>query len=333
MATLRPVLTSLTLLSTLVLCQVASAKDWEQKAPEGYRPLVRKALEHVDEKRWAEATALFERAHAMFPNARTLRGLAIVNFEARRYVEALRFGRESLANKVRPLTDDQREYLEELVEQADAFVGRYTIQVTPEGAELWVDGHPAALTDGVLLLDPGAHEIVARAPKHTELSRSVRVQAGQSGEFRLDLVPTQAAARAAEANTEPTPEPQPTHQTRSEQRPRLWTWVAAGASAAFAIAAVGIYASALSERDDIADTCRGMQGGACTPMERDQLLDDSDIGLKETLTTTGIVLSAAGAVGAGVLFYLEGRPAEAESEAAATTIGVLPGAIAVTGRF
>jgi Flp pilus assembly protein TadD len=67
-------------------------------------PAYREAIEHgLAEYRagnFAEARALFLRAHAISPNARTLRGLGIVEYELRNYAEAIVRLRQALASTV-----------------------------------------------------------------------------------------------------------------------------------------------------------------------------------------------------------------------------------------
>src|SRR3954470_14714051 len=59
-------------------------------APAGYDDLIKRAVVEFDNSHWAEARALFGRAHELAPNARTFRGLGITAFELRRYVDATR---------------------------------------------------------------------------------------------------------------------------------------------------------------------------------------------------------------------------------------------------
>ncbi|MEY4512912.1 MAG: hypothetical protein RLZZ450_5034 [Pseudomonadota bacterium] len=49
----------------------------------GYRETIAEALIEYEAHNYLEARTLFERAHKLYPNARTLRGLAVVAFELR----------------------------------------------------------------------------------------------------------------------------------------------------------------------------------------------------------------------------------------------------------
>ena len=81
----------------LRLCMIASmlltmlcAKAEAQTNESEYQRLVRQAIAEYAEHNFAEARALFARAHALEPNARTLRGLGMTAFELRSYAEVYR---------------------------------------------------------------------------------------------------------------------------------------------------------------------------------------------------------------------------------------------------
>src|SRR5688572_7254192 len=53
-----------------------------------YKRAVEEALKEYGLGHFEEARSLFRRAHGIYPNARTLRGLGMVEFELRHYVRA-----------------------------------------------------------------------------------------------------------------------------------------------------------------------------------------------------------------------------------------------------
>src|SRR6185369_16308176 len=69
-----------------------------------YNRLIREGLAEYEARNWPEALTLFERAHAVQPNARTLRAIGNVAFEMRRYTKAIDALRASLADGRKPLT-------------------------------------------------------------------------------------------------------------------------------------------------------------------------------------------------------------------------------------
>jgi tetratricopeptide (TPR) repeat protein len=74
-----------------------------------YRQLIAQAVEEFHASHFVEARALFERAHAISPNARTFRGLGITAFELRRYTLAVRELNAALEDLRNPLPPALRE--------------------------------------------------------------------------------------------------------------------------------------------------------------------------------------------------------------------------------
>src|SRR5688500_11195422 len=129
--------TAAALLSIVLLASPAHA----QEAPAAYRPLIDDAVREFSEGHWEEARALFRRAHDLYPNARTLRGIGMASFELRDYLSALRALRESLTDRRQPLTAEQRSRVDELLDRTRAFIATYRVRA-PSGATIIVDGVP-----------------------------------------------------------------------------------------------------------------------------------------------------------------------------------------------
>ena len=154
--------------------------------------LIGDAVAEYDAGHFQEARALFRQAHEKQPTARTLRGIGMCSFELRDYVEATRALAASLREQRRPLTSEQKRHAEALLARANTFVGRFTVKVKPEGASLFVDGHPADLEpDGVLLLAFGRHQLSLRCPSCSpaEKDEDVDVSGGEKKDIELALAP------------------------------------------------------------------------------------------------------------------------------------------------
>jgi len=101
--------------ATLVLVLIAVSFDaWaapgssREAAPgetQAYRALINDAAAEYDAKHFAEARALFRRAHELEPSARTWRGMGMAAFELRDYVKSLRALEASLVDSRLPLSD------------------------------------------------------------------------------------------------------------------------------------------------------------------------------------------------------------------------------------
>lgn len=168
----------------------SSASAQPLAEPAAYRPLVDEALTEFDAGRYAEARTLFERAHAVYPNARTLRGIGMAAFELRDYVASAAALEASLASDVRPLTEEQRTAAIALRERALVFVGSFGIGPAPAGTEVRVDGVVTAPAGSIessarVALAVGSHEIALRAPDGRSVRAAVVVHGGEDEDLGL----------------------------------------------------------------------------------------------------------------------------------------------------
>jgi tetratricopeptide (TPR) repeat protein len=207
---------------------------WAQAEDPRYTALLADAVAEYGAGNYAEARALFAQAHAVLPNARTLRGMGMAAFELREYADALRHLRAALASKDRPLTADQRAHAEGLLRRAHAYVGSFVVALQPADASLLVDGVPAVLEpDGTLLLSLGRHELTARCPTCQDLSRTVVVRGGETGTLTLQLEPRVSEATAPAVARDAA---EPSHRAASDRSGARWLLGGAGVAAASAVA-------------------------------------------------------------------------------------------------
>jgi hypothetical protein len=176
--------------------------------PAGYRDTINAAIAEFTAGHHAEARALFRQAHGMYPNARTLRGIGMCAFELREYAEAVRTLRASLNDPRRPLTPEMTEQVQAALGRANAFVGRYEVEV-PEGALLFVDHSAAPLSldeDGSILLSLGTHVVTTRRGSTTLADLRIEVRGGERE--HLELVPASAPQTPPPAPVIPPPDAQ-----------------------------------------------------------------------------------------------------------------------------
>jgi hypothetical protein len=128
---------------------------------------------------------LFERAHALAPSARTLRGLGISAFELRHYVQAVRELEASLVDPRNPLTAEQRSEVNQAVARARRYVGTVSVRVRPERAMLLLDG--VEIKERELLLDVGDDRLTARAEGYRDADHALRVAGGSTQSVVLEL--------------------------------------------------------------------------------------------------------------------------------------------------
>lgn len=213
-----------------VSAQPRSADPAAYNSPQ-YKELVQRALQEYDLGHWSEARVFFAKAHELAPNARTLRGLALVSYESRRYVDTIRFGEQALTNQVQPLTPTLRGQLQQFVEQARSFVAHARIVTKPADAELRIDGVTAARgEDGALALDAGTHELVVTAAGYDAQTRTLNVEGGS--DVRFDIALTREVVAAAEPQSEPSSQAEvPAAHGGGSVGP----WIVIGVSAAVAV--------------------------------------------------------------------------------------------------
>jgi hypothetical protein len=228
------------LVSGLLLlgCLVAgTARADALHEPEGYRVTVEEALAERELGHYLESRVLFAKAHALFPSARTLRGLGLSDYDLRDYPSSIRNLEASLASTVRPLEGALRSEVESVLAHAYDFVGRYTFSVSPASAELRIGD---ALVDPSLstatLLPVGPHLIRMQAAGYSPLEEKLIVRGGEQQQLSFVL---QASKERAPARAD----------TSADSRPwykRGWVWATAGAIVVGAATA----AIVIAKRDD-----------------------------------------------------------------------------------
>ena len=196
------------------------------ESPE-YRAAIDAAVLEHDAGHFVEARAQFLRAHAISPNARTLRGLGMVEFELRNYGECVRYLEQALASDVRPLDEGLRRETMTLLERARAYVGEVHVAVDPGTASVVVDGVTVASgPEASFVLVVGDHELEFRARGHLPEKRAINIRGGDQKSIRVVLSSPAAAQVQLTSSAVSTPA-----LPRSERQPlvkKWWLWTAIG---------------------------------------------------------------------------------------------------------
>jgi tetratricopeptide (TPR) repeat protein len=217
----------------------------ETSEPPGYRALVEQGLSEFSVHHYEEARALFARAHALYPNARTHRALGLAAFELRNYIEAVNHFELALSSKLRPLDDDLRKQAEEVLERAYGFIGRVQVTREPKAAELSLDSQAVVLpANGVLLVRIGEHTLEAQAAGFASQKQRFEITGGERTALRIRLLPLSPANVAAAGA--PATSPQQADQAPAARRAWYkspWLWTGVGIVLAGAAAGVGVAVS------------------------------------------------------------------------------------------
>lgn len=168
-----------------------------QAEPPEYRSAIESAVAEYELGNFAEARSQFQRAHELYPNARSWRGMGMTEFELRNYPEALAHLERSLAEPIKPLPSGLRKETERLLEKTRGYVARLTLRCAPADASVTLDGVPLEpkATD-VLLLAVGDHVLEFHAPGHHPQKRSIKVTGGEQPTLHVVLA-SHASQRAS----------------------------------------------------------------------------------------------------------------------------------------
>jgi len=219
-----------------------------QADPPAYRAAVDEAMAEYELRHFAEARALFARAHQIQPNARTLRGLGVVAFELRMYVECTERLAAALASRERPLTGDLRRETERLLARASQFVSELSLSITPADTGLSVDGGPyAPPPTSALKLQAGDHVLELRAKERRPERHELTLIGGERTTLRITLEPLPPpmptatllsdSARSSGLSTAPRSD---AHEPPSALRKNPWLWAGVATVAAGAALALGL---------------------------------------------------------------------------------------------
>ncbi|MFT3922051.1 MAG: tetratricopeptide repeat protein [Myxococcales bacterium] len=147
--------------------------------PPGYDEAVDRAVAEYMAKNYAEARAEFSRANDLYSNARTLRGLGMVEFEMRHYADTIQHLEQALASPVRSLEGAMRSDTEALLARAKGYVARVKVDVTPREATLVVDGESFQGDFSNLVLEVGDHVLEFKANGRQSEKRRVKASGGE----------------------------------------------------------------------------------------------------------------------------------------------------------
>jgi hypothetical protein len=221
----------------------SSSEGGAAREPADYKPTIDSAVGEFEHGNFEEAREHFARAHALFPNARTLRGLGMVEFELRNYVDAVTYLKAALRSEVKPLAGSLRSETERLLQRALAYVGSVRLRIQPNHAELSVDGFPVAEPSrNELILPVGDHVLELHAEGYVSERHAIKLRGEQVLTLELQLtragIVASAGAPPREVATDrPGTAPTPAYK-------RWWLWTSVGL-----VLAGGITAAVLLTRD------------------------------------------------------------------------------------
>jgi tetratricopeptide (TPR) repeat protein len=273
----------------VLLLAFASGAEAQAESPQ-YRSAIDLAVREYSVGNWDEALLRFRNAHAIYPNARTLRGMGLAAYELRDYVRAIGWLQEAINSTENALTEAQRAETEKALAGARDYAARLQLSVEPSNAVISVDGGAAVRDEaGLVLLNPGEHELFAEAEGYEAQRRALRVDAGDRPTLELKLraesgEPVSLAAPPAALSTE------------GGAGGSVLPWVVIGAGVAVTATGAIFLGMALSDKADVEDAPDGTRWSEIEGAE----------GRVGTFSALGFVLLGVGVAGttAGIVWML-----------------------------
>jgi tetratricopeptide (TPR) repeat protein len=317
----------LTVLLGLATTRAARAEDSSE-----YKSLTAAAVEEHGLGHYEEARALFAKAHAIDPNARTLWGMGVAAFEGRQYVDAIGLLEAALKEQRKPLTSAQHKQAESLLERSRDFVVRLPLRVQPRNAQVTIDGR-AIQSDphSPVLLDAGTHQIVISAPGYQELTRSMRWSAGDAPAWDVRLEPKQSA-QAAVAESGASQLPSGAQATPGDEQPlgafTVLKWVSLGGT----VAALGIMGAGLGLRESAA---KEWNDDTQCPDDKNENCPKTKLAEKKwrTMAIAGGAATGVFAALSVVFFVLDRKPRRDGAQAATRCVPAFGPGVACQTRF
>lgn len=229
---LAPLIARFALALALFCPSLALAGDNKKAPPPEYTEAVNQALSELEANNYPEALAEFKRAHAIFPNARTLRGLGMVEFELRHYAQSKSLLQQALASTVKPLEGKLKADTEALLDRTRRYLSELKVQYSPGSATVTVDGASGHQPSEVgYELEVGEHVVEVRASGYATERRTVNVTGGESLSITVRLeslapTPVAAAAPVQPSSGPGAPVDSPTASQPTYKKWWVWTTVA-----------------------------------------------------------------------------------------------------------
>lgn len=264
--------------------------------------LFREGMTAAEQGDLAGAALSFEASFRLNPVPEVAYNLAMCRQELGDYPGAANAFREFAAALGTRITPEQAAEVEAHLGELIPQIGRLTVEVAEDGADITVDGvHVGTTPLGPwVAVVPGRHQVTATKPGFVEASTTVVVLAGGTAPVALTLVAASTDAAGEDSGISP------------------WFWASVGVTAAAGVGMAITGGLTLKSKDEYLD------GG-----HTDEGLYDDIVTLR---TTTDVLLgvTVAGAIAATLVFFMVGDE-EAPEDDGASDVGamVLPAGVMV----
>ncbi|HWO25785.1 MAG TPA: tetratricopeptide repeat protein [Kofleriaceae bacterium] len=204
------------LLATALAIAISGASGAAHAQPAPRTPEQQEADRHFKdgvtrykEGKFDAALAEFKEAYRIAPHPLVLYNMAGCYRELSRYGEAVKAYRQFLAEGPGKAPESRLADARTELDKIYAIVGRVTVAVEPEaGASLLLDGQPLGTLplEMPLIVSPGAHKLLARAPGRLDVERELRITGGEDLPIAMILPARPEPKGPAGPGTGPGPE-------------------------------------------------------------------------------------------------------------------------------
>jgi tetratricopeptide (TPR) repeat protein len=322
--TFRHSLRRLRFLSLLLVFTSSLASAQNRSDVEAADRAFREALALMDGGRYSEACTKLEASDRLAPASGTLLNLADCYEHLGRIGSAWKAFEGAAA---RAKTNGKQERERVARERAASLVPRLSRLVLvapaelPAGLALALDGEMLAIPAGSnsIVVDPGAHALVASAPERQSYSATLGPFAeGQTITFRLPNL-----AHAAQGSPA-APEPAASTSARVDGQ-RVGAIVSAGVGVVGIVAGTAFGLHSLARHNESVEHC---ERNPCQDPRGVSAMDEARTAGDRA--TAGFIIGAAGLAAASVLWFVRPFSSEPRSE---TQVGVGPNGVVVRGTF
>ena len=183
---------TLLLVAMLPLSAVAAPKKDKKEGPtveqkEADRHF-KSGVELYKEGKVSEALAEFERAYEIAPHPLVLFNIATCYRDLSFYGKAVHYYERFLAEGKGKVPPARLKEAQSDLDTLNGRIARVSVKITgPADTKLSLDGKELSSSDETLMVAPGEHKLVARAPGHKDAEKTVRVASGDRVEAALVL--------------------------------------------------------------------------------------------------------------------------------------------------
>ncbi|HEY3498521.1 MAG TPA: PEGA domain-containing protein [Polyangiaceae bacterium] len=146
-----------------------------------------RAIAHADAQEFDQALVEFRKAYELSPHYSVQYNIGLAAAAAGRTLAAVEAFERYLADGGAEVPGERHAHVTALLRAERAKLAQLALELEPETAVVLLDGKPASLPEGGLVLEPGKHALVVRAPGYLERSLSLELRAGETSKVVVAL--------------------------------------------------------------------------------------------------------------------------------------------------